>query len=107
SAINQAIDLIEPQGKMTLMGVSEEQVPLNTRDILEKGLTVYGSSRSTDEEFQTLMNAFRNQAYQRTLKKLLPDQKEVIRTANDLEKVMDQATKNKDWGKISLSFECD
>src|SRR5699024_9890560 len=28
NAINQAIDLIEPQGKITLMGVSEEFVPL-------------------------------------------------------------------------------
>ncbi|MBY7142927.1 alcohol dehydrogenase catalytic domain-containing protein [Virgibacillus sp. NKC19-3] len=104
-AINQAIDLIEPQGKITLMGVSEEHVPLNTRDILEKGLTIYGSSRSTAEEFQTLMHAFQSQAYQRTLEKLLPNQKELIRDAKDLEKSMNKAIKNKGWGKIFLSFE--
>ena len=105
SAINQAIDLIEPQGKITLMGVSEEHVPLNTRDILEKGLTIYGSSRSTAEEFKTLMNAFQSQAYQHALEKLLPDQNELIRNTKDLEKVMNKASKNKDWGKIFLSFE--
>lgn len=107
SAINQAIDLIEPQGKITLMGVSEEHVPLNTRDVLEKGLTFCGSSRSTPEEFKTLMKAFQNLAYQRALEKLLPDQNELIRNAADLEKTMNKATKNKDWGKTFLSFEWD
>ncbi|WP_269410361.1 alcohol dehydrogenase catalytic domain-containing protein [Lentibacillus daqui] len=107
NAINQAIDLIEPQGKITLMGVSEEHVPLNTRDVLEKGLTICGSSRSTDEEFKTLMNAFQSQAYQRTLAKLLPDQNERIRNVKDLQRAMNKATKNKDWGKIFLSFEWD
>ncbi|MEN1966513.1 alcohol dehydrogenase catalytic domain-containing protein [Lentibacillus sp. N15] len=104
SAINQAIDLIEPQGKIILMGVSEEHVPINTRDILEKGLTVYGSSRSTEEEFKRLMNAFQSQAYQHSLQKLLPDQKELIRNAKDLEIAMNKATKNKDWRKTFLSF---
>lgn len=28
-----------------LMGVSENKVPINTRDILEKGLTFVGSTR--------------------------------------------------------------
>ncbi|WP_449354183.1 alcohol dehydrogenase catalytic domain-containing protein [Virgibacillus natechei] len=105
NAINQAIDLIEPQGKITLMGVSEEHVPLNTRDVLEKGLTIYGSSRSTAEEFKKLMNAFQSQPYQHTLEKLLPDQNEIIRNAEDLDESMNKATKNKEWGKILLSFE--
>ncbi|MDY0393819.1 zinc-binding dehydrogenase [Virgibacillus halophilus] len=99
NAINQAIELIEPQGKITLMGVSEERVPINTREVLEKGLTVYGSSRSTDKEFRTLMNAFQNQAYRDTLEKLVPEQNELIRSAMDLEKAMDKATQNKSWRK--------
>ncbi len=106
-AINQAIDLIEPQGKITLLGVSEEHVLLNTRDILEKGLTVYGSSRSTDEDFKTLMNEFQNKAFQRTLGKLIPNQNEVIRNVQDLEKAMHKAVKSKDWKKTYLSFKWD
>lgn len=104
NAINQAIDLIEPQGKVTLMGVSEEHVPLNTRDMLEKGLTVYGSSRSTDQEFKTLMKAFQNKAFQHTLEKLVPNQNEEIRNVQDLEKTMDHAMKHKTWKKTYLSF---
>ena len=35
-----------------MMGVSEFEVPLNTRDILEKGLTWVGSSRSGRKDFE-------------------------------------------------------
>lgn len=108
SAINQAIDLIEPQGKITLMGVSEERVPINTRDVLEKGITVYGTTRSTAKDFVTIMKAFQNKDYQRTLEKLLPNQHEIIRNANDFQKVMDKAAKaaeNNIWEKTVLSFE--
>lgn len=107
SAINQAIDLVEPQGKITLMGVSEEYVPINTREILEKGLTIYGSSRSTEEEFKTLMKAFQNKEYQNTLKRLLPEQNELIKNAKDLEKSLNKTIKNKEWKKTFLSFEWD
>ena len=107
NAINQAIDLIEPQGKIMLMGVSEEYVPLNTRDILEKGLQVYGSSRSTEKEFKTLMEAFQNKAFQQSLEKLIPEENDIIKNADDLEKAMDDTIKNKRWQKTFLSFEWD
>lgn len=51
SAISQIIDLINPQGIITLFGVSEYPIPINTRMVLEKGLTLQGISRSTREEF--------------------------------------------------------
>lgn len=104
SAINQAIDLIEPQGKIVLMGVSEERVPINTRDVLEKGLALFGSSRSTAKEFSALMDAFKNIAYQQTLAKLLPEQNVIITSADDLKNVMDEAARHKGWKKTNLSF---
>ena len=51
SAINQIIDIINPQGTISLMGVSETNVPINTRMVLEKGLTLIGNSRSGYEDF--------------------------------------------------------
>ena len=51
SAIEQIIDLINPQGTINLFGVSEYPVPVNTRMILEKGLTVQGNSRSERSDF--------------------------------------------------------
>lgn len=50
-AIDQIIDLINPQGTVSLMGVSENPVPINTRMVLEKGLVMFGSSRSGREDF--------------------------------------------------------
>ncbi|MDR2525273.1 MAG: ribitol-5-phosphate dehydrogenase [Oscillospiraceae bacterium] len=51
-AINQMIDVIAPEGTMALLGVSENLVGLNTRMVLEKGLRLFGSSRSGLADFQ-------------------------------------------------------
>lgn len=50
-AINQIIDYINPEGSIALMGVSESNVAINTRMVLEKGLTLLGNSRSSYEDF--------------------------------------------------------
>lgn len=50
-ADNQIIDYIRPEGTIALMGVSENRVPLNTRMVLEKGLRIFGSSRSGKKDF--------------------------------------------------------
>lgn len=50
-AINQIIDHIHPEGTISILGVSEYPVPINTRMVLEKGLRIFGSSRSGREDF--------------------------------------------------------
>ncbi|CAM3954298.1 ribitol-5-phosphate dehydrogenase [Mesobacillus thioparans] len=50
-AINQIIDHIHPEGAISILGVSEYPVEINTRMVLEKGITVIGSSRSGREDF--------------------------------------------------------
>lgn len=52
TAINQIIDHINPEGTISLLGVSEYPIPINTRMVLEKGLIIYGSSRSAKEDFE-------------------------------------------------------
>lgn len=54
-AINQIIDHIRPNGTISIMGVTEELAPVNTRMILEKGLTVKGSSRSGRKDYEGLL----------------------------------------------------
>lgn len=51
-AIDQIIDYINPEGTIALLGVSENPVPINTRMVLERGLTFIGSSRSGRVDFQ-------------------------------------------------------
>lgn len=58
SAIDQIIDCIRPQGVISLMGVSEQPVPINTRMALEKGLTLQGNSRSSKGDFERAVELF-------------------------------------------------
>lgn len=59
SAINQIIDHINPQGTIALTGVSENFVSINTRMILEKGIKMYGSSRSGRADFQKTVDVYK------------------------------------------------
>ena len=52
SAIKQIIDIIDPQGTACLLGVSEYSIQINTRLVLEKGLCLLGSSRSSMDDFR-------------------------------------------------------
>lgn len=52
TAIQQAIKYIKPEGTISLLGVSEYPVEIETRLVLEKGLTLYGSSRSGKIDFE-------------------------------------------------------
>ena len=58
-AINQIIDYIGPEGTIAILGVSEYPVAINTRMILEKGLRVLGSSRSSRADFEKTVEVYR------------------------------------------------
>ena len=51
-AIDQMIDYLNPEGSIALLGVSEHPVEINTRMVLERGLTLIGSSRSGARDFR-------------------------------------------------------
>lgn len=57
-AIEQIIDYIRPEGTVSLLGVSEYSVPVNTRMVLEKGLRFYGSSRSGRIDFERTLELY-------------------------------------------------
>lgn len=60
SAISQIIDHINPEGVIALMGVSENPPGVNTRMVLEKGLTLLGSSRSGRQDFLDTFQVYRD-----------------------------------------------
>lgn len=57
-AIEQIIDYIHPEGTIAIMGVSEYPVPINTRMILEKGLRMFGTSRSGKADFEKTIEMY-------------------------------------------------
>lgn len=60
-AIDQIIDRIRPEGAIALLGVSEDRVPVNTRMVLEKGLRLFGTSRSGRQDFVELLELYKTQ----------------------------------------------
>ena len=102
-AIDQIIDLINPQGIISLFGVSEYQVPINTRMILEKGLTVQGNSRSEREDFIGVIETLKqNPQMFEYLEKLITEICE-INSLNDLKEAFDRDHISK-FGKTILKW---
>ena len=52
-ALKQIIERIIPQGLISLLGVSEYSISINTRMVLEKGLHLIGNSRSSADDFKS------------------------------------------------------
>lgn len=105
SAVNQAIDLLKPGGYLILMGVTEERVPINTRDVLEKGITLIGSSRSSAADFTQVLQTMRSVDCQNTLRQLLSEQTCHVAGAADFTEAMDNAARHRDWQKKVLAFQ--
>ena len=85
-AIDDIIKYIKPQGTVMLMGVSENKVGINTRDILEKGLTFVGSSRSGYQDFVRAIEILQDEKVQKRLK-LIIENYGVIKKIEDIHKV--------------------
>lgn len=104
TAANQAIEIVKREGKVVLMGVTEERVPINTRDLLEKGIHLIGSSRSSVGDFQDVIAGLQNKGLQRALQALVPAETRSIQSAADLMKAMNTTAEHKAWKKTFLQF---
>lgn len=91
AAISQMIDTIRPEGLVTLLGVSEEPVPINTRMVLEKGLTMIGRSRSGRVDFEKAVELLEtNPAFAGRMKYMISHIAEV-KNINDISCAFDLA----------------
>lgn len=86
AAIEDVIRCVEPQGTLMLMGVSENRVAVNTRMVLEKGLTLVGCSRSGREDFLQAVELMKEPAFQRRLRVIIWETSPV-RSAEDIYRV--------------------
>ena len=90
-AINQIIDYIHPEGTISILGVSEDPAPINTRMVLEKGLRIFGSSRSGRSDYEGLLQ-------------LYEEHPEVV---SYLENIMGAEVEVRDVKDITRAFEMD
>lgn len=103
-AINQIIDYINPEGTISILGVSEYPVPINTRMVLEKGLRIFGSSRSGREDFQKTVDFYEKypdvvEALSRMVSFVKP-----VRTIKDMDEAFELDTQ-KSFGKTIMKWE--
>lgn len=85
-AIDDIIKYINPQGTVMLMGVSENKVAINTRDVLEKGLTFIGSSRSGRADFEKAVELMETKDFQKRIK-IIISQDEPVKSIKDIIRV--------------------
>ncbi|MDE5996486.1 MAG: ribitol-5-phosphate dehydrogenase, partial [Eubacterium sp.] len=57
-AIEQIIETVMPEATVSILGVSEYPIPINTRMILEKGLRFFGTSRSGIRDFEKTIEIY-------------------------------------------------
>ena len=70
-AIEDVIKHINPQGTLMLMGVSENRVAINTRMVLEKGMTLVGCSRSGRADFEKAVELLENREFRKRIKVII------------------------------------
>lgn len=103
-AINQIIDIINPQGSISLLGVSEYNVPINTRMVLEKGLNIFGSSRSGYNDFKEAVNLFTEHPQLINYFENLITNKVTINEISDVNKAFELDLQSK-FGKTVLKWD--
>lgn len=93
-AIAQAIDRLNPKGALLLMGVSETPPVVPTRLVLENGLTLIGSSRSTRKDFEDAMSLIARPDVQNSLLKIVSLRRS-FSTASELVNIFIEEKKHK------------
>ena len=92
-AIQQSIEFVRPQGCISLLGVSEDPVPIDTRKVLEKGLCLLGNSRSERCDFEKSVEIIKNNNIRTQLGTIISEKKR-IKTISDIYYAFEQAQIN-------------
>lgn len=103
-AIEQIISLIRAEGTISIMGVSEYPVPINTRMILEKGLRMFGSSRSGVADFKKTVEMYKTNPEIIDYLGNLISSVNTVRTVADIKNAFEKDTR-KAFGKTIMKWE--
>ena len=104
-AANQAIDKLYSGGKIILCGVANDNVPLNTRMVLEHGLSIRGTTRSTRCDFEQAVELLKNEEFRKRISKMLLSVNSVD-NIKDYYAIFDKESKSTALGKniMKISF---
>ena len=103
-AIEQIIGLIKPESTLSILGVSEYPVPINTRMILEKGIRMFGTSRSGVADFKKTVDMYVEHPEIIDYLGNLVSSVNVVRTTTDIKNAFEKDTQ-KSFGKTIMKWE--
>lgn len=103
NAINQMIESVKFGGNIVLTGVSENGAVINTRRILEKAVSITGSTRSTVKDFEVAVNTIENTKLAADLEKLVLSVNEV-RDISDYYDIFERESKSRELGKHIIKY---
>ncbi len=103
-AVSQIIDHINPMGSIGLMGVSENPIAINTRMVLEKGLNLFGSSRSGVADFEKTVEILHNNPIIPAYLENLIGSVITVRTIDDIHKAF-KSDISRNFGKTVIKWE--
>jgi ribitol-5-phosphate 2-dehydrogenase len=101
--IDQILSTLLPGAKLVLSGVSENPVEINTRKILEKGLAIYGVTRSNVEDFRVAASLLKKPDFRADISKLIIDA-EPIYGIKDYYRVFEAEAESRQLGKHIMNF---
>ncbi len=103
-AIEQIIGVILPEGTVSILGVSEYPVLVNTRMILEKGLRLFGSSRSGAEDFRNTVHFYEKSPEVTDYLGNIIGSVNTVRTIADIKSAFEKDAR-KSFGKTIMKWE--
>ena len=104
STIEQALTLLSPGGTCLLIGVSEEKIPIRTRILLEKGLTLKGTTRSAAIDYPEVLNWLQRNDFAETLRRIVYPQIFKVQDADSILSACRIAESPETHGKVILDW---
>lgn len=102
-AINQILENISHGGQVILTGVQNVNVQMNTRLILEKGISILGATRSKYSDFSRGLEMLQNEKFRKDIE-ILKIEKRKINNIADFYDAFEDESRNKNLGKIILDI---
>jgi ribitol-5-phosphate 2-dehydrogenase len=94
AAVEQILNVINPQGCVSLLGVSEEAVSVSTRIVLEKGLKLIGNNRSDSEDFRKAVALIRDNEICKKYLEILISERIAVKNERDMAYAFEQSSIN-------------
>jgi ribitol-5-phosphate 2-dehydrogenase len=94
AAIAQIVEIISPQGTISLLGVCEDAVSIHTRRALENGLRLLGNSRSDRNDFRCAIELIQENETCRSHLHMLISETIEVRTDDDIAHAFEQGALN-------------